>query len=98
VDSLWQCLATDSECGDELFAWLLRQARSREMHALGPDALRHLFLRKLPSLAPEHTSMAALALYQQLCSMARLASAHLDADLVSVDHLWRVALRADSTG
>ncbi|KFM73095.1 Ubiquitin carboxyl-terminal hydrolase 34, partial [Stegodyphus mimosarum] len=33
VDILWQCLATDSECADELFGWLLNQAKGKDQHA-----------------------------------------------------------------
>ncbi|XP_049955909.1 ubiquitin carboxyl-terminal hydrolase 34 [Schistocerca serialis cubense] len=88
LDILWNCLATDAQCADELFSWLLNQAKSRDQHALGSDALRHLYLHKLPALAPERISMTGLALFQQLCSLAR------DADM---SHLWKVALRVSNT-
>ncbi|KAK0163763.1 hypothetical protein PV328_002459 [Microctonus aethiopoides] len=102
VDILWQCLAQDPLCADELFSWLLSQAKSTEQHALGMDTLKHLCMRKLPSLPPETISMIGLSLFQQLCSLARLAAAHLDrplrdVDSVGMDFLWRIALRAKST-
>lgn len=102
VDILWQCLSQDPTCADELFSWLLSQAKSTEQHALGMDTLKHLCLRKLPSLPPETISMTGLSLFQQLCNLARLAAAHLDrplrdVDSVGMDFLWRIALRAKST-
>ncbi|XP_012254828.2 ubiquitin carboxyl-terminal hydrolase 34 [Athalia rosae] len=102
VDILWQCLSQDPTCSDELFSWLLSQAKSTEQHALGMDTLKHLCMRKLPSLPPETLSMTGLSLFQQLCNLARLAAAHLDrplrdVDTVGMDFLWRIALRAKST-
>ncbi|XP_015123639.1 ubiquitin carboxyl-terminal hydrolase 34 [Diachasma alloeum] len=102
VDILWQCLSQDSTCADELFSWLLSQAKSTEQHALGMDTLKHLCMRKLPSLPPETISMTGLSLFQQLCNLARLAAAHLDrplrdVDSIGMDFLWRIALRAKST-
>lgn len=102
VDILWQCLSQDPICADELFSWLLSQAKSTEQHALGMDTLKHLCMRKLPSLPPETISMTSLSLFQQLCSLARLAAAHLDrplrdVDSIGMDFLWRIALRAKST-
>ena len=103
VDTLWSCLATDAQCSDELFSWLLNQAKSKEQHALGMDALKHLYMKKLPSLEPETISMTGLGLFQQLCNLARLATAHLespvkDVDIVGMNHLWRIALRVNNTG
>lgn len=102
VDTLWQCLAQDPTCADELFSWLLSQAKSAEQHALGMDTLKHLCMRKLPSLPPETISMTGLSLFQQLCNLARLAAVHLerplkDVDSVGMDFLWKIALRAKST-
>ncbi|KAG7202552.1 hypothetical protein KM043_009748 [Ampulex compressa] len=102
VDILWQCLSQDATCADELFSWLLSQAKSTEQHALGMDTLKHLCMRKLPSLPPETISMTGLSLFQQLCNLARLAAAHLDrplrdVDSVGMDFLWRIALKAKST-
>ncbi|XP_039283222.1 ubiquitin carboxyl-terminal hydrolase 34 isoform X3 [Nilaparvata lugens] len=95
LDALWSCLTADRLSCDELFGWLLRQAKAKDAHALHVDTLGHLYTRKLPSLEPETISMTALSLYQQLCNMARLASAHLDH--APIDHLWRIALRANNT-
>lgn len=103
VDQLWSWLANDSECADCLFAWLQGQAKNSEQHALGIDALQHLYLKKLPELRPEDISMVGLGLIQQLCSLARVA-AHYDSippdlslDIVGMGHLWKIALRAANT-
>lgn len=103
VDQIWSWLANDSECSDCLFAWLQSQAKNSEQHALGIDALQHLYLKKLPELRPEDISMVGLGLIQQLCSLARVA-AHYDAtppdlslDVVGMGHLWKIALRATNT-
>lgn len=109
VDTLWTCLSSDGQCSDELASWFLAQARSTggqsppELHALSFDALRHLYLHKLPSLRPESISMVALGLFQQLCNLARMAAAHPHSplrgiDAVGMDHLWKIALRANNTG
>lgn len=102
VDILWQCLSQDSTCADELFSWLLSQAKSTEQHALGMDTLKHLCMRKLPSLPPETISMTGLSLFQQLCNLARLAASQFtgamkEVDSVGMDFLWRIALKAKST-
>lgn len=97
VDVLWKCLATDDYCSDELFAWLLRQAKSKDLHALSTESLKHLYLRKLPSLPPETISMTALSLYQQLCNMARMAAQHFESEPIGMEYLWKIALRANNT-
>ncbi|KAL0270091.1 UNVERIFIED_CONTAM: hypothetical protein PYX00_007611 [Menopon gallinae] len=104
VDTLWSCLATDPQCSDELFSWLLNNARSKgHQHALGIDALKYLYMKKLPSLPPETMSMVGLTLFQQLHNLARYAFAQTDpaavrdVDLVGMDYLWKVALRANNT-
>lgn len=103
VDTLWECLAHDVECSDELFSWLLSQAKSNELHALGVEALKRLYLVHLPSLPPENFSMTCLSLFQQLCNMARVSAASMDAQgqdgyVVGMDHMWKIALRANNTG
>ncbi|XP_059475180.1 ubiquitin carboxyl-terminal hydrolase 34 [Neocloeon triangulifer] len=105
VDILWNCLSDEGRCSDELAAWLLSQARSTgghgppELHALSLDALRHLYLQKLPSVRPESISMVGLSLFQQLCNLARLAqsTALRGVDAVGMQHLWKVALKAKNT-
>ncbi|XP_055381002.1 ubiquitin carboxyl-terminal hydrolase puf [Condylostylus longicornis] len=111
VDALWDWLANDIECADCLFAWLQVQAKGIEQHALGIETLQHLYLKKLPELKPEGISMVALGLFQQLCSLARLAIAHYEkqsgvgadestasaANIVGMNHLWKIALRAHNT-
>ena len=47
VDTLWQCLAHDAECADELFGWLLNQAKSKDQHALSVSLFKHVLLEKV---------------------------------------------------
>ncbi|XP_060650890.1 LOW QUALITY PROTEIN: ubiquitin carboxyl-terminal hydrolase puf-like [Drosophila nasuta] len=105
LDALWDWLAHDPECSDCYFSWLQAQTKGGDQHALGIDALQHLYLRKLPELRPEEFSMVALGLFQQLCSFARIAMAeyekHSDSiaansNAVGMYHLWKIALRAQS--
>ncbi|EDV93130.1 ubiquitin carboxyl-terminal hydrolase puf [Drosophila grimshawi] len=105
LDALWEWLAHDPECSDCYFSWLQAQTKGGDQHALGIDALQHLYLKKLPELRPEEFSMVALGLFQQLCSFARIAMAeyekHSDAitansSAVGMYHLWQIALRAQS--
>lgn len=55
VEELWQCLVVrgSSECADCLYSWLLSHTKSPEQHALGLDALRFLYIEKMPTLDPE---------------------------------------------
>lgn len=96
-------MAHDPECSDELFSWLLSQAKSNDLHALGIEALKHLYLTHLPSLNPENFSMTCLSLFQQLCNLARIATVNMDTNgqdgyVVGMDHMWKIALRANNTG
>ncbi|CAG7822666.1 unnamed protein product [Allacma fusca] len=98
VDQLWECLATDCRSSDDLFLWLTGQVRLRDQHALSPEAFRHIFIRKLPSLPPETVTMHALTLFQQLCNMARTSGEKdVEAAASSMDYLWKIALCANST-
>ncbi|CAH1127870.1 unnamed protein product [Ceutorhynchus assimilis] len=102
VDTLWECLAHDPECSDELFSWLLSQTKTTELHALRIDALRRLYLHHLPSLAPEKFSTICLTLFQHLCGLHHLMTAHLEGEdkeskNVGMDHMWKIALRANNT-
>ncbi|XP_050316350.1 ubiquitin carboxyl-terminal hydrolase 34 isoform X2 [Anthonomus grandis grandis] len=103
VDTLWECLAHDSECSDELFSWLLSQTKTNELHALRVDALRRLYLYHLPSLPPEKFSMICLSLFQHLCGLHHLMTANLEPEEkaenrnVGMDHMWKIALRANNT-
>lgn len=58
VEELWQCLVVrgTSECADCLYSWLLSHTKSPEQHALGLDALRFLYIEKMPTLDPEVSS------------------------------------------
>jgi len=99
VDKLWKCLATDYRSSDELFIWLTGQVRIKDQHALSPEAFRHIFIHKLPSLPPEKITMHALTLFQQLCNMARASGEEdVEAAAASMDYLWKIALCADNTG
>lgn len=55
MEELWQCLAVrgSSECADCLYSWLLSHTKSPDQHALGVDALRFLYVEKMPTLDPE---------------------------------------------
>ncbi|XP_075147597.1 ubiquitinyl hydrolase 1 puf [Haematobia irritans] len=107
VDALWEWLAHDPDCCDCYFSWLQSQAKGGDQHALGLDALQHLYLKKLPELRPEDFSMVALGLFQQLCSLARMAIAHYEkqmdaistnsSNIVGMFHLWKIALRAHTS-
>lgn len=98
IDVLWSCLANDPECADCLFAWLQTQAKAGAQHALGSNALQHIYLKKLPDLRPENISMVALTLFQQLFIMGlseQICSENVD--IIGMDNLWKIALRANDT-
>ncbi|XP_068619314.1 ubiquitin carboxyl-terminal hydrolase puf [Battus philenor] len=105
VEELWQCLVVrgSSECADCLYSWLLSHTKSPDQHALGLDALRFLYVEKMPTLDPETISIMGLSLYQQLCNLARMALGSGDSrdaghpHTLAMDHLWKIALRANST-
>ncbi|KAL5008333.1 hypothetical protein ScPMuIL_013914 [Solemya velum] len=102
VDSLWSCLAMDTECSDECLSWFLNQEKSKEHHAMGLETFKHLFLEKMPQLKPELMSMIGLNLFQQLSHLPRLANASFEDPLVDdqgcgMDQLWSIALRAHNT-
>ncbi|XP_066257421.1 ubiquitin carboxyl-terminal hydrolase puf [Euwallacea similis] len=98
LNTLWECLAHDAECSDELFSWLLSQTKTNELHALRVDALRRLYLHHLPSLPPEKFSMMCLTLFQHLCSLHHhLESDDNDSTNIGMDHMWKIALRANNT-
>lgn len=103
MDTLWECLAHDSECSDELFSWLLSQTKTTELHALKIDALKRLYMHHLPSLPPEKISMICLSFFQQLCSLNHLLTINMATESVresynvGMDHMWKIALRANNT-
>nr|XP_042913512.1 ubiquitin carboxyl-terminal hydrolase 34-like [Parasteatoda tepidariorum] len=47
VHILWQCLAQDTECADELFGWLLNQAKGKDQHATNISLFKHALLEKV---------------------------------------------------
>ncbi|XP_072031378.1 LOW QUALITY PROTEIN: ubiquitin carboxyl-terminal hydrolase 34-like [Amphiura filiformis] len=101
VDTLWACLAKDAECSDDALSWFLNQAGNKDQHALGLETFKHIFFNKMPQLEPEKISMTGLNLFQQLCSLARLASSSSydspPIEMPGIDHLWKIALRARNT-
>lgn len=103
MDTLWECLAHDPECSDELFSWLLSQTKTNELHALKVDALKRLYMHHLPSLSPENFSMICLSFFQQLCSLNHLLTLSTEGVnakerySVGMDHMWKIALRAHNT-
>ncbi|CAG9106070.1 unnamed protein product [Plutella xylostella] len=105
VETLWDCLVVRSgpECADCLYSWLLSHSKSAEQHALGADAHRFLYQDKMPTREPETMSIMGLSLYQQLCNLARMALGAGDGrdaappHAAAMDHLWKIALRANST-
>ncbi|XP_021693762.1 ubiquitin carboxyl-terminal hydrolase 34 [Aedes aegypti] len=103
VDTLWACLANDPECSDCLFAWLQGQVKGGDTHALGINAIQHLYLKRLSELKPEGISMVALGLFQQLFTLGREeiishpSESQESSDSVGMEHLWKIALRAHNT-
>ncbi|XP_040156645.1 ubiquitin carboxyl-terminal hydrolase puf isoform X1 [Anopheles arabiensis] len=106
VDSLWACLANDPECSDCLFSWLQAQVKGGDTHALGLNAIQHLYLKRLSELKPEGISMVALGLFQQLFTLGREeifgqpvdgGERDRETDTVGMEHLWKIALRATNT-
>lgn len=102
VDTLWRCIALDTECSDECLKWFLNQAKSKDHHAMGLETFKHIFLEKMPQLKPESMSMIGLNLFQQLSHLTRIANASLDKSLTEdqvcgMDQLWNIALKATNT-
>ncbi|XP_076312719.1 ubiquitinyl hydrolase 1 puf isoform X2 [Tachypleus tridentatus] len=103
VDILWSCLATDKDCADELFSWILNQAKNKDhTHALSLELFKHILLEKMPQLPPESTTMTSLNLLYQLSNVARLSTASYnssvsEADVCGIEQLWGIALRALNT-
>lgn len=98
VDTLWACLSNDIECADCLFHWLQGQVKGGSQHALGSNALQHIYLKRLSELKPENISMVALALFQQLFVMGITEQLKDEnSDVAGMDYLWKIALRANDT-
>lgn len=100
LECLWQCLAKDPETSDDFFSWLLRQVKCKEQHALDNETLKYLYTKLMPSLAPEDMTMVALTLLQQLCSISRVRESPVNhnSDILAMEHLWKIALKANNTG
>ncbi|KFB41316.1 hypothetical protein ZHAS_00008912 [Anopheles sinensis] len=104
VGALWDCLANDPECSDCLFSWLQAQVKGGDTHALGVNAIQHLYLKRLPELKPEGISTVALGLFQQLFTLGRgemfyhpVEGVNHQMDTVAIEQLWKIALRATNT-
>lgn len=98
VDILWSCLSNDPECADCLFNWLQGQAKGGAQHALSTMAIQHIYRHKWPELKPEHISMVALTLFQQLFIITLSDERRNDkTDVSGMDILWKIALRANDT-
>ena len=50
VDTLWACLAKDSDCCDDALSWFLNQAGNKDQHALGLETFKHIFFNKVRDL------------------------------------------------
>lgn len=98
MDILWNCLANDSGCRDELFNWLLNQIRVRDQHALGTELLHYILKEKMPLLKPENFTMIALELLQHLCGSI-LSHSNQDDEIttVAIKQLWDIALTTTNT-
>lgn len=102
VDTLWRCVALDSECSDDCLNWFLNQAKSKDHHALCLETFKHIFLEKMSQLKAESMSMVGLNLFQQLSHLTRMANSSFDEQLsedqvCGMDQLWSIALRANNT-
>uniref|UniRef100_A0AAG5CQR3 ubiquitinyl hydrolase 1 n=1 Tax=Anopheles atroparvus TaxID=41427 RepID=A0AAG5CQR3_ANOAO len=104
VGTLWDCLAHDAECSDCLFSWLQAQVKGGDTHALGVNAIQHLYLKRLPELKPEGISTVALGLFQQLFTLGRgemfyhpVDGVNHQMDTAAIEQLWKIALRATNT-
>jgi len=102
VDSLWYCLITriPDRFHFLLLSWLLKQTNNKELHALGLDNYKHIFMKKLPEVNPETITFTGLGLFQQLFSLTRLSNASPFAEdptndeIPGIDYLWRIVLNA----
>ncbi|XP_065067715.1 ubiquitin carboxyl-terminal hydrolase 34-like isoform X1 [Rhopilema esculentum] len=102
VDCLWSCLITKIPDGFHylLLSWLLKQTNNKELHALGLDNYKHIFMNKLPEVNPETITFTGLGLFQQLFSLTRLSNASPFAqdsqneEIPGIDYLWRIVLNA----
>eukprot|EP00794_Sanderia_malayensis_P020521 gene20521-22540_t len=102
VDCLWSSLVTEMSERFHylLLSWLLKQANSKDLHALGLDAFKHIFMNKLPEMNPETITFTGLGLFQQLFNLTRLSNASpfaqetQDEEILGIDYLWKIALKA----
>uniref|UniRef100_T1K3V7 USP domain-containing protein n=1 Tax=Tetranychus urticae TaxID=32264 RepID=T1K3V7_TETUR len=97
VDTLWNCLATDKECSDELFSWLLNQVRTRDQHALGPEMFKYILTVKIPTLTPDNFSMVTLELLQQLFGFVLTRPQMSESADIAIKKLWDIALLASNS-
>lgn len=58
---------------DDLFNWLLVQAKNKDQHAITIDKFKFLFINKIPQLDPNSLSLNALQLYQELFKIYKMS-------------------------
>ncbi len=107
---LWESLADDPVCSDDLFQYLLMQVHTKEQHAINIEGFRIIYNEKLPTLRPETISMLGLNLFSQLCQLTRVTRSSIIAgtsnqetaaatveNSAKMEQLWKIALCAQNT-
>lgn len=105
LDCLWFCLVTEVPEAYHflILNWLLKQTNSEELHALGLDSFKHIFVKKLPELNAEKMTITGLNLFQKLFGLTRLSNASPFAQQeteteeykLGTEQLWNIALKAE---
>ncbi|XP_065661314.1 ubiquitin carboxyl-terminal hydrolase 34 isoform X2 [Hydra vulgaris] len=105
VDCLWNCLVTQLPHNYHFLtlSWLLKQTDNEDLHALGLDAFKHIFVNKLSELNAEKMTLIGLSLFQKLFGLTRLSNAtpfvNKESDteeyVLGTQQLWNIALKAD---
>jgi ubiquitin carboxyl-terminal hydrolase 34 len=86
-----------------ILSWLSKQTNSDELHALGLDSFKHIFVNKLPELNAEKMTLTGMSLFQKLFGLTRLSNASPFAQqddetqeyVLGTAQLWNIALRAE---
>ena len=81
---------------DDLFNWILAQARSKEQHALSVEDFRRIFDVTMPRLEPDSFSQPALLLFQELFKIYKYSSEGSEATATSgaIEYVWKLAFRS----
>lgn len=104
IDCLWSCLVTQLPDSYHflILSWLLKQTNSEELHALGLDSFKHIFVKKLPELNAEKMTLTGLSLFQKLFGLTRLSNAspftpevESEESVLGTQQLWNIALKAE---